>query len=130
MIVSEVLKQLGEDLLGFTDSEIVFGEPLDLEGTKVVPICKLSVGNGGGGGEGVGTDKHSGGKGYGGGAGGGVKMEPVAVIVAKGGDVSVAKISGKESKLESLIDLIPEALEKIKGVKEKKEKEEEKVEEG
>ncbi len=58
-----------------------------------------------------------------GGAEGGVKMEPVAVIVAKDGEVSVAKVGGEESKLKSLVDLIPEALEKIKGAKEESEDE-------
>ena len=120
MIVSEILKQLGADLKNFASSDVVFGEPVELEGTKIVPMSKLSVGYGGGGGEGEGKDSKSGsGEGYGGGAGGGVKMEPVAVIVVKDGEVSVAKIGKKESKLESLIDLIPEALEKIKGTKEK-----------
>ena len=126
MIVSEVLKQIGVDLKSFADSDIVFGETLDLQGTKVVPICKISVGYGGGGGEGEGKDKsQAGGKGYGGGAGGGVNVTPLAVIVAKGGEVSVANVSGKESTLKSLIDVIPEALEKIQKSKEKKEEEEE-----
>jgi uncharacterized spore protein YtfJ len=124
MIVSEILEQLGADLKNFADSNIVFGEPIELEGTKIVPMCKLSVGYGGGGGQGEGRDeKSAGGEGYGGGAGGGVSMEPVAVIVAKDGEVSVAKVGGKESKLKSLVDLIPEALEKIKGSEEESEEE-------
>ena len=126
MIVSEILKQLGEDLKNFASSDIVFGEPIELEGAKIVPMCKLSVGYGGGGGEGEGkNEKSGGGEGYGGGAGGGVKMEPVAVIVAKDGEVSVAKVGGKESKLKSLIDLIPDALDKIKGSTEEGEEVEE-----
>ena len=125
MIVSEILKQLGEDLKNFAKSDIVFGEPIELEGTKIVPMCKLSVGYGGGGGQGEGRDeKSAGGEGYGGGAGGGVRMEPVAVIVAKDGEVSVAKVGGKESKLKPLLDLIPEALEKLKGGKEEEEESE------
>ncbi len=52
MIVSDILKELGTDLKNFANSDIVFGEPIELEGTKIVPMCKLSVGYGGGGGGG------------------------------------------------------------------------------
>ena len=131
MIADDIFNKLSTDLRSYADSDTVFGETIDLEGAKIVPVCKLSVGYGGGGGEGEGKDEKSkaGGKGHGGGAGGGLKIEPVAIIVSVDGEVSVASIGGKESKLQSLIDLIPEALEKFKGSSPKSEEEKEEGEE-
>ncbi|MCF7890122.1 hypothetical protein K9M78_02780 [Candidatus Bipolaricaulota bacterium] len=116
MLVEEIFDKFSTDLRTYADSETVFGEAIDLGDAKVVPICKLSVGYGGGGGEGKepsGKNEGSGGSGSGGGVGGGLSIEPVGVIVSKDGEVSVATIGGKESKLKSLIDMIPETVEKI-----------------
>ena len=131
MIIQDVLKQFGEDLKQYARTEAIFGDPIEVQGSTIVPVCRMSVGYGGGGGEGEGQDeKKGGGKGVGGGAGGGIKIEPAALIVAKDGDVSVVAIGAKESKLSSLIEMIPEAVEKfISKDKEESEEAEEETEE-
>ena len=120
MIVQDVLRQLAEDMKQFAKTETIFGEPIEIQGNTVIPVCKMSIGYGGGGGEGEGTDeKKRGGKGTGAGAGAGVKIEPAALIIAKEGEVSVVGIRAKGSKLEALLEMIPEAIEKLKAKKTK-----------
>lgn len=111
MKVDEMIEQLADDLKSYASTNSIFGEPIELQGTTVIPVSKMSVGYGGGGGEG--EEGSSGDKGGGGGAGGGVKIEPAALIIARDGEVSVVSIKGKESKLDSLIEMIPEAVEKL-----------------
>jgi len=122
MKVTEMIEQLAEDLKSYASTSSIFGEPMELNGATVIPVSKMSVGYGGGGGEG--EEGSSGDKGGGGGAGGGVKIEPAALIIANKGDVSVVSIKAKESKFDSLIEMIPEAVEKI-SEKESETKEEE-----
>jgi len=123
MIVQDVLKQLAEDMKQFAKTETIFGEPIEIQGNTVIPVCKMSIGYGGGGGEGEGTDeKKRGGKGTGAGAGAGVKIEPAALIIAKEGEVSVVGIRAKGSKLETLLEMIPETIEKLKAKKTKTKK--------
>ncbi len=120
MIVQDVLRQLAEDMKQFAKTETIFGEPIEIQGSTVIPVCKMSIGYGGGGGEGEGTDeKKRGGKGSGAGAGAGVKIEPAALIIAKEGEISVVGIRAKGSKLEALLQMIPETFEKLKAKKTK-----------
>ena len=111
MKIEEMIEQLAEDLKSYASTSSIFGEPIELNGATVIPVSKMSVGYGGGGGEG--EEGSSGDKGGGGGAGGGVKIEPAALIIAKDGEVSVVSIKAKESKFDSLIEMIPEAVEKL-----------------
>ena len=131
MIAQNVIKQLAEDLKLFAKAETIFGEPIEIQGNTVIPVCKMSIGYGGGGGEGEGVDPKKGkGKGSGAGAGGGVKIEPTALIIAREGKVSVVEIQSKGSKLEALLEKVPETMEKLVAAKEKKnEKTEEEDEE-
>ena len=71
-----------------------------------------------------------GGKGTGAGAGGGVKLEPAALIIAREGEISVVGIQAKRGKLEALLEMIPETVERLMQAKGKKAgEEEEKAEE-
>ena len=63
--------------------EHVFGEPIERDGTTVIPVAKIRTGGGGGGGGG--GDDHAGGSGEGGGFG--VIGKPVGVYVIRDGHV-------------------------------------------
>jgi uncharacterized spore protein YtfJ len=119
MIVNEVLERLAGDLKKFASTETIFGDPIEIQGATIMPVCKMSIGYGGGGGEGTEPGK---GGGTGGGAGGGIKLEPSALIIAKDGDISVVAIEGKSSTLGKLVEMIPEALDKVIEAKEKEDK--------
>ena len=127
MIVQDVLRQLAEDLKGFARTETIFGEPIEIQGNTVIPVCKLSIGYGGGGGEGEGGEEKKAGKGTGAGAGGGVKLEPAALIIAREGEISVVGIQAKRGRMEALLEMIPETVEKLMKAKGKKKEGEEKA---
>ncbi len=128
MIVQEVLMQLAEDLKRFAKTETIFGEPIEIEGNTIIPVCRLFIGYGGGGGEST-EKKEEGGKNTGAGAGGGMKLEPAALIIAREGEISVVGVQAKKGKLEALLEMIPETIEKLLKAKGKK-KEEKEEEEG
>jgi uncharacterized spore protein YtfJ len=130
MIVQDMLRQLSEDLKGLAKTETIFGEPMDIQGNTVIPVCRMSIGYGGGGGEGEGgTEKKTGGKGVGAGGGAWAKIDPSALIIAKDGELSVVGIKAKTGKLEALIEMIPETIEKIMARKSKSEQKPEEEEE-
>src|SRR5436190_169345 len=118
MVVQDVLKQMAEDIKHFTRTETIFGEPIEIQGNTVIPICKVAIGYGGGGGEGEGPAQPKiGGKGAGAGGGAGLKIDPAALIVARDGKISVIQIGGSESKVGSLLDKIPEMVERMRTAK-------------
>jgi uncharacterized spore protein YtfJ len=126
MEITEMIEQLAEDLKSYASTSSIFGEPIEIQGATVIPVSKMSVGYGGGGGEG--EEGSSGDKGGGGGAGGGVKIEPAALIIAQDGEVSVVPVKAKDSKFDSLLGMIPEAVEKFSKKKAEKEEENETTE--
>ena len=126
MIVQDVLKQMAEDIKRFTKTETIFGEPIEVQGNTIIPICKVAIGYGGGGGEGEGpAEPKPTGKGAGAGGGAGLKIEPAALIVAKDGKISIVPIGGRESKVGSLLEKIPDVFERMKAAKTKGSKSEE-----
>lgn len=120
MITQDVLGQLAQDLKHFARTDTIFGEPMELQGTTIIPVCKVSVGYGGGGGEGEGTaEQKPSGKGTGGGGGGGVRVEPSALIIARNGEISVVGIGARRAAFEGLIERVPELVEKLRPTKAK-----------
>ena len=90
-------------------TKTVVGEPINIEGTTIIPL--ISVGFGFGGGGGAGKSKASD-EGSGNGLGGGGGAKPVAVIIiGKDGSVRVEPV--KSSRLaEGLAQLIRKAMER------------------
>ena len=126
MIVQDVLKQMAEDIKRFTKTETIFGDPIEVQENTIIPICKVAIGYGGGGGEGEAPPQQKiGGKGAGAGGGAGLRIEPVALIVAKDGKISVIQIGGPESKVGSFLNKIPDMVERMREAKTKNSKPEE-----
>jgi len=76
MDVQELLSKVTSDL----SVKRVFGEPIEHDGTLLVPVARVRGGAGGG----TGTAEANGGSG----GGGGVDARPIGVFVVKGPDVS------------------------------------------
>jgi uncharacterized spore protein YtfJ len=117
MVVQDVLKQMAEDIKNFTRTDTIFGEPIEIQGTTIIPICRVAVGYGGGGGEGEAETKQ-GGKGAGAGGGAGMRIDPAALIVAKDGKISIVPIGGRDSRVGSLLEKLPDVFERLKKAKE------------
>jgi uncharacterized spore protein YtfJ len=103
------LENLGEQLENLISSKTVIGEPIAVGEVTLVPIIKADFGFGLGGGnsEGVKRGGVSGG-------GGGAKIIPLAVIVVKGGEVSILSIDKQGSgNIGPLLEKLPQLFEKM-----------------
>lgn len=123
MVVQDVLKQMADDIKRFTRTDTIFGEPIEIQGNTVIPICKVAIGYGGGGGEGEGPGGAKLGKGAGAGGGAGFKIDPVALIIAKDGKISITTIGGHESRVGSLLEKLPDVVERMRSSKDRSAKE-------
>jgi uncharacterized spore protein YtfJ len=123
MVGQDVLKQVAEDIKRFTRTDTIFGDPIEIQGNTVIPICKIAIGYGGGGGEGEGPGEPKLAKGMGGGGGAGLKIDPVALIVAKDGKISITPIGGHESRVGSLLEKLPDVFERLRSPKDRSAKE-------
>ena len=102
MDVQELLSKVTHDL----DVKRVFGEPIQHDGTLLVPVARVRGGAGGGGG----VDSAEGSEGSGG--GGGVDARPIGVFVVKEGKVSwqpaldVTRIANSGQVLAAIMVLV------------------------
>lgn len=121
--IAEMLDLLADNLGHIATSEVVVGEPIELDGVTIVPLSRVGVGIGAGGGEGEGEFHNHGkvkgktgpgsGKGLGGGTGGGAKVRPVGLIAFTADGVEVQAIPTKKGLLDKLFDKVPEVIELI-----------------
>ena len=99
-------------------AKTVIGDPITIGDVTLVPVVNVTFGIGTGGGEGK-DAKDQGGGGVG--AGTGARLNPAAVIVIKGDEVSMLPISGRGS-LENIAGMVPEILGKLKKTVQKDDK--------
>ncbi len=86
------------------NTKTVVGEPIQLEGTTLIPLVSVGFGFGVGGGKGSEPEK---GSGQGGGTGGGGGVKPVAMVIVDADGVRVEPIkSGTASVLEKVVDSV------------------------
>jgi uncharacterized spore protein YtfJ len=89
-LADELLQRIGHAVGDKARVSTVFGEPVEREGTTVIPVAKARFGFGGGGGAGA----HDGDEGSGGGGGGGAWVSPVGYIELRGGTAQFKRITG------------------------------------
>lgn len=97
----------------------VIGEPIITpDGTTLIPVSKLSFGFASGGSELASKHLKEGDKKpFGGGSGAGVKIDPVAFVVIKEGNVRIMNIEAPAiTTLERLVDAAPDLIDKITGM--------------
>ena len=126
--IEALLDKVSEHVKTLASTETVLGEEFKLGEFSCRPVIK--VGTGFGSGVGSGTDQKSKNEGTGGGAGAGIGVIPMGFLVARGDEISFIP-SDKKSALSSLLDKVPDLVEKVADMKnpekgEKKEKEEKK----
>jgi len=82
MEVQAILQQISENLMNKASVNTVFGEPVVVEGKKVIPVAKVGCGFGGGGGGMNKRESTQDGRPQagGGGGGGGFRAVPVGVV--------------------------------------------------
>ena len=118
----ESLEKMIANFKEMANYKVVFGDTIELDGYKIVPMIQITLGFGTGGGEGNLDDdkKKKGGifgKGAGnfGGIGGGMRIIPVAVLVSGPEGVQILSVENSGGTLEKILDKAPGIIDKIKG---------------
>jgi len=123
--VEALLDKVSEHVKALASTETVLGEEFKLGEFTCRPVIK--VGTGFGSGAGSGTEPKTKNEGSGGGAGAGIGVVPLGFLVTKGDEISFIP-SDKKTALSSLLDKVPDLVEKVADMKnkDKEEKEEKK----
>lgn len=108
-VAQEILKSLVEELKTLAKTETIVGAPFSAGEFTIIPISRVSLGVGAGGGAG-GAEK-KGATGEGGGGGGGIRIQPVALVAARGEELNVHML-GRGAAFTHTIEKMPELVEK------------------
>lgn len=97
------------------DVNSVIGEPITTpDGVTIIPISKVSVGFAGGGSDFVSKNVNKHENPFGGGAGGGVKINPVAFLIVKDGNVRMMPLAAPANTTpDRIVEMVPDVLDKI-----------------
>jgi sporulation protein YtfJ len=111
--ISDLMETTMQKVREMIDANTIVGEPIKtVDGVMLIPVSKLSFGFAGGGSDFA--KKQDPPNAFGGGIGAGVKIEPVAFIVAKGGDVRLLHVAPPAvTTLDRLIETVPEVFDKV-----------------
>lgn len=97
------------------DVDSVVGQPITTpDGVTIIPISKVSVGFGGGGSDFVSKNVNKQENPFGGGVGGGVKVDPIAFLIVKDGNVRMMPVAAPaNTTADRVVEMIPDVLDKI-----------------
>ena len=97
------------------DVNSVIGQPITTpDGVTIIPISKVSVGFGGGGSDFVSKDVNKQENPFGGGVGGGVKVDPIAFLIVKDGNVRMLPVAAPaNTTADRVVEMVPDVLDKI-----------------
>lgn len=123
--VDELLDKVSEQVKSIASTDTILGDEFTMGEYTCRPVIK--VGTGFGSGIGTGEDPKGKGSGTGGGAAAGIGVTPVGFLVAKGADISFVP-SGRTAGLSSLLEKVPDLLDKVVEMKKKKDEKEDKKE--
>ena len=112
------------------DVNSVIGTPITTpDGVTIIPVSKVSVGFGGGGSDFSHKNPTNAELPFGGGVGGGVKVNPIAFLIVKDGNVRMLPVaSAPNTTSERIVEMVPDVLDKISAFLDKKNAESAKAE--
>lgn len=120
--INELMNSTMSKIREMMDANTVVGEPIEVGGITIVPVCKVSLGYGTGG-----TDfaqksqKPDHDNSFGGGAGVGVNIVPVSFLVIKEGNVRILSVAQPATTtVDRVIDLVPDMVDKVETMVSKK----------
>jgi uncharacterized spore protein YtfJ len=121
--IEQLLDKVSDHVKTLASTETILGEEFKLGEFTCRPVIKVGTGFGSGAGEG--DDPKNKNKGGGGGAGAAIGVTPVGFLTTKGDEIYFIA-SDKKTALSSLIEKVPDLVEKMADMKKKEEKKEEK----
>lgn len=97
------------------DVNSVIGDPITTpDGVTIIPVSKVSVGFGGGGSDFVSKNVNHQDNPFGGGVGGGVKVNPIAFLIVKDGNVRMLPVAAPaNTTVDRLVEMVPDTLDKL-----------------
>ena len=113
--VSDLMSNTMAKIREMMDANTVVGQPIEVGGVTVVPVCKISIGYASGGTDfaqkNQKTDKENS---FGGGAGMGVNVTPISFLVINEGNVRIiAAEQPAPNTVEKVIDMVPNVVNKV-----------------
>ena len=124
--INDLMGTVMEKLRSMADTSTVIGESIVTpDGITIIPVSRVSMGFASGGSDFTGKHQKDGqASPFGGGTGGSVKVEPIAFVVIKAGQVRVMTIEPPASTtVDRIIDNAPEIVDKISAMIDKKKQE-------
>lgn len=121
--ISELLGISMDKIKEMADVNAIIGETIKLEdGTAIIPISKVSYGFASGGSD---LPSKSEKNLFGGGAGAGISIKPEGFLVISGGNAKMVPMTSASDPISSVINSVPEVVDKITSFIGKKKKESE-----
>ena len=113
--ISDVMSTTLQKLREILDGNTIVGTPIQTpDGLTLIPVSRLSLGFASGGSEFGKTPKVEGKNNFGGGSGAGVKMDPVAFLVVRGGNVRLIPVGPMPmTTLDRVVDMVPDVVDKV-----------------
>lgn len=104
-----------ETLEGLISGNTIIGAPIEAEGVTLIPVSKVSFGVGGGGSDYISKNrKQEDSNTFGGGTAASVKIEPIAFLVIKEGNVKMLHVSPTPlTTADKVMDAFPDLVEKL-----------------
>lgn len=114
--LSELMATTIEKVQTMADANTIIGTPIQVDGITMIPISRMSFGVGGGGTE-FSTKKQTGPDcSFGGGSGASAKLEPVAFLIVKDGNVKLLPVAPPPATtMDRVIETVPEVVDKVTG---------------
>jgi uncharacterized spore protein YtfJ len=123
--IDELLDKVSGHVQKLAKTETILGDEFTIGEYSCRPVIKVGTGFGSAAGDGV--DPKSKNKGIGGGAAAGIGVTPVGFLVARKEEIYFVP-SDKRSALSTVLDKVPDLVEKVVDMKNKEEKEDKKEE--
>lgn len=123
--IQELLDKVSAHVKSLASTDTVLGEEFKIGEYTCRPVIKVGTGFGSGAGSGDDPKKKQ--SGSGGGAGAALGIAPLGFLVARGDSISFIPVD-KKTALSSLIDKVPDLVDKFAEMKKKEEEKEEKPE--
>lgn len=113
--INELINTTMQNVRAAADADTIIGTPIQADGVTLIPVSKLSFGVAGGGSE-FSTKKQqpAANTNFGGGTGASAKLEPVAFLVIRGGDVKMLPVNPfPPTTIDRVIETVPEVVDKV-----------------
>lgn len=124
MSLPEVLKTALDQIQYISKTNTVFGDPIEVGDTTLIPVSKVSVGFAAGG---ANSEKRSG---SGTGTGGGVQIVPVALISISDDKVQIHSLEKSDPTFSKLVSMAPDIFKRVSKFMDKQDKKGKKDKEG